>query len=423
MKLVRKYRKYSLVVLSVVLVLGCVSQYWIYSYSIHRTTDDVLREYRRDIEAYAAGRDSLMKFSSVELKHSYLRAVDLRSGRSEEVDQTIRDSLIYSAYHDEPVIYRVLKFPVSTSRQDYVVSLALPTLEQDELVAAVVVSSVGLFLLFAAASFIAVRSADRVLKPFYRLLARMRAYDIGGRKPEPPEPTDIDEFNELGQGLYALMERMHHGYGALKELVENTLHELQTPLAAMRIKLERLQQLCPESEEQMLCIAGMQDLLRRMSRYNRSLMLIVRISSDRLYKRERIGLAGLVLRFLGEYREILSARSLEVRWEREADFPVLMHPMLAEILVNNILSNAVKYNYDGGTIVIRCGADSLCVENTYFNTIPSGDLFERYIRSGEHSDATGLGLPIVREICIRNGLCASAGFTDERFRLCVKSDA
>lgn len=423
MKLLRKYRKYSLAVLTVVLAVGCVCQYWIYSYSIHRTTDDVLREYRRDIEEYAAVHDSLVTFSSVELKHSYLQAVDRRAGDGLKVDDTIRDSLIYNAHEDESVVYRVLKFPVSSSRQDYVVSLALPTLEQDELVAAVVVSSLGLFLLFAGASFVALRSANHLLSPFYNLLDGMRRYDIRGQRPQRPEPTDIDEFNELGEGLYGLMERMHHGYGALKELVENTSHELQTPLAAMRIKLERLQQLCLGSEEQMRCIAEVQDSLRRMSRYNRSLMLIVRISGDRFYKRERIGLVEFISRFLGEHQEILSVRSLETEWKRREDFQVQMHPVLAEILVNNILSNAVKYNYDGGKIMISCDEHSLSVENTYSNAIPPGDLFERYIRSEEHFGATGLGLPIVREICIRNGLAATASFTDDWFRLRIVADA
>lgn len=417
MKLVRKYRRYSLAVLTVVLVLGCVSQYCIYSYSIHRTTDDVLREYRRDIEEYAAEHDSLMTFSSVELKHSYLRAVGNRTGRAPRIDETICDSLLYSVYEGEPIVYRVLNFPVSTTRQDYIVTLTLPTLEQHELVAAVVISSLGLFLLFVGASLFALRYMDRVLNPFYCLLNRMRNYDIRARIPAPPEPTDIDEFNELGEGLYGMMQRMHHGYGALKELVENTSHELQTPLAVVQMKLERLQQLCMGSEEQMQCIAEVQDAMRRMSRYNRSLMLIARISSDRFYQRERIDLTRLAERFFRECGEILSARSLQVEWHREGNFSANLHPILAEILLNNILSNAVKYSDDGGRIVVWCDVSGLSVENAYSNAIPDGDLFERYIRSHEHTASTGLGLPIVREICIRNGLIVSVDFTAGRFRL------
>lgn len=192
MRLAHKYRRYSLVILTVVLVLGCISQYCIYSYSIHRTTDDVLREYRRDIEQYAAQNDSLLPFNNIELKHSYLRALS-RDAEQAPVDETIYDSLIYSFYEKEPVVYRVLNFPVTAAGRNYVVTLTLPTLEQDELVFAVIVSSLGLFLLFAGASFYALRYMGRTMAPFYRILEQIRNYVIRGQQPirrSRPESTN-----------------------------------------------------------------------------------------------------------------------------------------------------------------------------------------------------------------------------------------
>lgn len=421
MKLARVYRRYSLLVLTVVLVLGCISQYCIYSYSIHRTTDDVLREYRRDIEEFAAENDTLSLLGNIELKHSYLRRAS-RDAVRPRVRQTIYDSLIYSAYEQEPIVYRVLNFPVSTARRDYIVTLTLPTLEQHELVLAVIVSSVGLFLLFAGASLYAPRYMRRTMGPLYRILARMRSYDIREREPERPEVTDIDEFNELNAGLHQMMSRMRHDYKALKELMENASHELQTPLSVAAMKLEQLQQLCMHDERQMQYIAAVQDSLRRVSRFNRSMMLIARISSDQFYRREAVSLTALAKCFLEDHGEFVTAREVRVRWSASEEFVAHLHPMLAEMLVNNVLSNALKYNCRGGEIRIRTDAEMFCVENTYGNTIPEGDLFERYVRSEAYPQSTGLGLPIVREICIHNRLRAAAEATRSLFRLAISRD-
>ncbi|MEG1865175.1 MAG: hypothetical protein RR199_07635, partial [Alistipes sp.] len=150
MKLSYKYRRHALLTLVVVLLLGCISQYYIYCYAIHRTTDDVLCEYRTDIEEYVSRTGSLMFFSTVELQHSYLRTtIAPRSHSKVKVREAIYDSLIYNRHEQEFLIYRLLNFPVKTNDQNFIVTLILPTLEQTDLVKAVVISSVVLLLLFA----------------------------------------------------------------------------------------------------------------------------------------------------------------------------------------------------------------------------------------------------------------------------------
>ena len=52
---------------SCVVILGAISQYSIYRYSIHRTTDDVLQEYKLDIEKFVSEYDSLPSLQSVVL--------------------------------------------------------------------------------------------------------------------------------------------------------------------------------------------------------------------------------------------------------------------------------------------------------------------------------------------------------------------
>ncbi|MEG2061155.1 MAG: HAMP domain-containing sensor histidine kinase [Alistipes sp.] len=418
MKLSYKYRRHALLTLVVVLLLGCISQYYIYCYAIHRTTDDVLCEYRTDIEEYVSRTGSLMFFSTVELQHSYLRTtIAPRSHSKVKVREAIYDSLIYNRHEQEFLIYRVLNFPVKTNDQNFIVTLILPTLEQTDLVKAVVISSVVLLLLFALTFYLTRRHLERLVAPLHKLLERMRRYDVRQRQAVVLEMSDIDEFNELNQVLQTMMTKINNDFRALKEMSENTSHELQTPLTILRMKLEQLQQSCVDNEEDMKNIVVMQNVLQRMAKFNAAMLLFTRISSDGFNVRESVQLNDLLDNFVDLHEEIIAAKALCVTKNYRENFAVKLHPMLAQILIDNVMSNAVKYAPQGGYINLDCDALSLTVTNTYNNIIPQGDLFERYNRSRNYDNSNGLGMPIIREICSKNGLAVSADVTAGTFSI------
>ena len=418
MKLINKFRRYIFFVITIVLFLGSIVQYSIYRYSIHRTTDDVLREYRTDIENYVEIENNLPSLSSIEFKHSYLRTMSKEAFYNELIDEAIYDSLIFSAYEGEPVVYRVLNFPVSTPDEDYIVTLALPTLEQEELIFGVIISSIALFLFFITGTLLAVRYMQRVMTPFYEILDIMRCYDLHKNKISQNKIyTDIDEFKELSKGLHNMMERIQKDYVSLKELVENTSHELQTPISVILMKIEQLQQQCSGDKLLMEKIEVIQSSLRRMSNYNRSLMLIARISSDHFYKQEFIDITNLCVNYIEEHEDVISIKNIIINSDINNHFKISIHPILAEFLVNNLFVNAIKYNIEGGYITINTDSDYLTIKNTHWNEIPEGNLFKRYVRMKDDLQSTGLGLQIVYEICQKNNLDITYSLSEEYFEI------
>ena len=422
MNIAQKYRRQSLIILIIVLIIGCLTEFLIYSYAIRRTTDDVLSEYRCDIEEFAAHNDSLIPFSSIVMKHSRIREVEPEEITPDKKIENNYDSLIYSSYGGEPILYRVLRFPVKTAAEDYIVALTLPTLEQHELAVAIVIASFCLFLLFVMASYFSVRYMRQAMRPFYQMLQFIREFDIRSKKLEKPMDTGLDELNELATGLYSMTSRMQHDYQALKELMENASHELQTPLAIFNLKLEQLAQLCAHNEQQLEYIAEMRRTILRISSFNRSLILISRISSDHFYRQEELCLDCLIDNYIGEHIEIFEMRNISVSWKSHKSCRVKLHPLLSEILINNLMSNALKYNKPHGKIDIDCQERSVSISNTYANIIPEGDLFERYICSKGYNEASGLGLTIVREICLHNNFRAEVNITDELFTITVHNE-
>ena len=77
---------------------------------------------------------------------------------------------------------------------------------------------------------------------------------------------------------------------------------------------------------------------------------------------------------------------------------------LAEILVSNLLNNAIRYTPSGGNIQIELSKSNLIISNTAIGgALNTSQIFQRFYK--EHSDntSTGLGLAIVYEVCLAAG--------------------
>ena len=415
MKLSKKYRNFWLIALVIVLFLGAFLQHIIYVDYSHHITDDLLDECRQDIELYAQQCDSTL--DKIDLHYSYICIDEKPIDKIQETDNTIRDTILINPFEpDDPVVYRMMKFPVTTASKKFMVTLALPTLEEDELLIAVAVSSIGLFLLIVGVSFIALRYMSKELIPLNQILRKIKTYNFRNSFPKKTSPTNIDEFDVLNNELYELFYRMHYGYKMLKELIENTSHELQTPLAVIRMKLERLEQIC-NTEEQMLAVSEIHDAIRRMSQFNQSLLIIARINNDRFYKKESVDLRDNINKYLQDFEEYIQIKEIKITKDIQSPFVVQIHSTLAEILINNLMSNAIKHNIPQGTISVETKDDYLCIENDCDaeNTPDRESLFNRYIKNNHIEDSTGIGLTIVKEICERNYIDINAVIKGHKF--------
>lgn len=415
MDLGTKYRNFWLSALIIVVLVVALLQYMTYSIYSHSITDDLLDECRQDIELYAQQCDSTL--DRIELSYSHLRIDEEPIRNPIPVPSAIRDTVLINPFEpDDPVVYRVMHFPVSTRSKHFMVTLGLPALEEDELLLSVSVVSIGFFVLIVAVSFLALHYMRHQLKPLHEILYKIKTYNFRHDAPQKFLDSDIDEFDELHDGIYELFYRMHYGYGSLKELIENTSHELQTPLAVIRMKLERLEQIC-NTDEQMIAVSEMHDALRRMTQFNQSLLIIARISNDRFYEKETIDLVHYVDKYLSDFEEYLLLREISVTKDLATPFVVELHSLLAEILVNNLLSNAVKHNVAKGNIRIVTTERSLVIENDCQEAelVDGEDWFKRYNRNRHCHNSNGIGLAIVREICEHNHFKINATVRNNRF--------
>ena len=419
MKLTKKFQYYTHAGLIIVLSLGFVLNYYLFRYSIHQATDDVLREFKQDVEEFAAENDTI-KYIDVLETLMQLAQLDLSTEDRDRVDESIKDTLIYSIHECEMVVYRKLEFPVKTATEDYVVKIVLPALEEDDLANTVIISLIVLLTLFSlSTSMMAWIFGKKILPPFFRTLNVMKGYDIEERKEISLEKSNIDEFNEMNHILTNMIEKINTGYDEMKDFLEHTSHEIKTPLAIMQLKLESLNQKENLDEETIVNIASMQSALSRIIRFNHSLLLIAKIKNNQFLDVEPVKVNIFLKQFIQFYAELIDAREIRVNYHVDAEFIADMDPVLSEQLVQNVLTNAVKHNVNGGFIDIHTSADEIKVTNTFKGKLPEGNLFEKYNYSGENKDSTGLGLTIVKNICVNNHLQVHYKVENDLFSIIV----
>ncbi|MGL5683400.1 MAG: sensor histidine kinase [Marinifilaceae bacterium] len=420
MKLSILYRRYSLVTLSIVLLLGMLSDYMIFKYVIYDSADHTLIEFRDNIELHLRQHDTLVLADNPHLTSSIITARLLPPTSTREIS-FFKDTLIFNPYKNEKVVYRLHTFNIKNNSGDknYLISLAQSTVDTEELIFASIISLISILLLYIIVSVIINKWFVRVLwRPFYTLLRQMSSIDLTYVQLLTPVKTRINEFNELYVTVNRMLVRIENDYMAMKEFTENAAHEVQTPLAVAKGKIEMLydDKLTPDERHEIL--TGINKAIDKVTRLNRSILLMAKIQNDLFTGKTPIDLMAQLTQQLAALEDLIELKQLDIKIDGNA-FDIDINPTLSELLISNILTNAIKYNIKGGYIHIENKGNKIQISNPYYNQIPDTDLFQRFTRSTDLKEATGLGLAIVKSICNKTDLHVSTNITTKVFTLII----
>jgi len=235
-------------------------------------------------------------------------------------------------------------------------------------------------------------------KPFYDTLNNLKTFNISDTKKFHLKNSEVDEFNELNSAVQLMSSRVKNDYEHLKHFTENASHEMMTPLAVITSKLDTLIQdetLKPDQLEQ---INDIYTASGKLSRLNQSLLLLVKIENNLIEDAEPLKLELLITQKLSQFHELIHSKNISIE-ENLGQKQVFVSKYLADILLNNMFSNAIRHNTQHGTLIIKLTNDLLIFQNSGSEQpLNSERLFERF-QKGQKSEGTGLGLTIVKNIC------------------------
>lgn len=320
--------------------------------------------------------------------------------------------------------YRTLITTVPYRGRPYRLVLRSSLVESEDLLAAIGLAQAGLLVVLLGGLVLVQQwVARRLWQPFYETLTQLRRFRLDQRAPVELAQAPTREFQELNEALTELLTQHRRIYRSQKEFTENAAHEMQTPLAVQHSKLELLAQSPDLTEQQAPYLDALLAVTQRLARLNRSLLLLARLENQQFAADETVALRPVVESIVRQLDEQTAAAGLTIDVVLTAPGQVRANQTLMEILVSNLLSNAIRHNVAGGTIRVRLTAGELVVENTgRAVALPVGEEFARFRKDALSAPGgIGLGLAIERQVCDTCGLgLAYAFFAPNRHRFTVR---
>lgn len=325
---------------------------------------------------------------------------------------TTIDELDTTSYQLVPK--RLLTSHVLINRDSYRLQVRISMTNQNALIKSIIIVQVILlFVLLIGLLVINRNLSEQIWKPFYKTLRQLNAHNIDQDAPITLEKSSIKEFNDLNDAIQKLTERSYHAYVSQKEFTENASHELQTPLAVFQAKLELLMQSASLSEEQSVLISDMAVAAQRMARLNKNLLLLTRIENNQFPDKETISCQDLIQKLLQQYQYQIDQKSITVQTDIVQDAVLQTNRSLAEMMVSNLLSNAIRHNKHDGLIRIRLDGAGLQIANSgQASPLPAGKLYQRFQHNSTDVNSLGLGLEIVHKICLINHYAIAYAFEE-----------
>ncbi|GAB1445398.1 HAMP domain-containing sensor histidine kinase [Flammeovirgaceae bacterium] len=360
----------------------------------------------------------IKKFESLDDLETDLTVLDQLSYniKIKPIDSTLNTKefqtiYLYDSMEQEQRPFRQLSSSVEIKGQPYLLTIRMSLIGNDELVFAIGSVQILLIVLLIAGLLMINRSLNkRLWKPFYRILERLKAYQLDKSESFQTEETNIVEFDDLNRTAIHLMERNRKIFLEQKEFIENASHELQTPLAIFQSKLDNLMQNPSMSESDAMTIAELEETAQRMSRLNKNLLLLSKIDNEQFGALHDIELSKLINSLIDNVKSI--AEEEEINWNVKLNpLHIKANQTLTEILLTNLIHNAIRHNVNGGKVSILLESKTLTISNTGKALQMNQDkMFERFSKEGVAENSTGLGLAIVKKICESNHYSLSYEF-------------
>jgi two-component system OmpR family sensor kinase len=230
-----------------------------------------------------------------------------------------------------------------------------------------------------------------------------------------------DEVQPLVQELNLLFGRVRTAFDAQQNFVADAAHELRTPLAALRLQAQSLDR-ADNPETRKVAVARLTAGIDRATRLVEQLLVLARQEASAAggVTRQPVELAELARRTVAEMAGVAQARGVDLGLQQADAGAVQGQPDALNILMRNLVDNAVKYTPEGGTVDIAVRAESGAVRLTVEDSgpgIPPDErerVFDRFYRiAGSDAKGSGLGLAIIKSIAERHGAKLELG-TSER---------
>ena len=414
MKLFAKYSRINVVATVIIFLIACIAFYFTLHYVLMSQIDQDLKIEQREIETFVREHNRLPE--NISVKDQLIRYQPIQKN----ITSRFTTHFIKESGGDDGEKFRQLAFSTKVGTQWYQATVSKSLEATENLSRSILIIAFITILVILLVTFLINRIVlKRIWKPFYQSLDTVKDFKVGETAPLQLSPSAIDEFQLMNQTLEKITRQAKLDYLSLKTFSENASHEIQTPLAVIRSKLDLIVQDESLTQKQSEALQAAYNSLQKLTRLNQSLLLLAKIENNQFETIQSVDLKSMLQEKVADFNELWQTENILLH----ADLlpaVVRMNKDLAEILINNVLSNATRHNYNRGEISISLTKDFLEIANTSKQPMLNETmLYRRFLKSVHRSDSNGLGLSIIKQICDTSGFSIQYSFDENKHRFVI----
>lgn len=393
MNLINKISNYFLINAAISFVIFAIMLYVIVQHTISNEVDEQLTNvYHKVVKELTAGQKAdfppfveINELTSGKIDLGY-KNVSLQTDEEREGD-------------GEP--FRQYTEVIEIDGKKVVVTVRISLIEKEDMFFSIFFVTIGAILLFIIILFLINKfSSQKVLKDFYNTLTKLENFSLADNEKLEIDKSKINEFAKLNEVVEKLSEKAKSEYRSLKEFTEESNHELQTPVAVVKSKLEMLLQSDNLGKDELSLINTAINNLNKLERINKSILLLNKLDHKNLFEESQINLSKEIMNVISNYSDFIDSKKISLKTSLDPKKIIVVNNSLLNILLNNLISNSVRHNIDGGQIEIELKEKKLIIKNTGVPLTESSEsMFKKFQKGNKNYDSTGLGLAIVKKIC------------------------
>ena len=264
-----------------------------------------------------------------------------------------------------------------------------------------------LVLLFFIAQFIAGRS----IKPINSIIAVSDSINNNNLKTRIPLPKNKDELYILSETVNNLLDRIANTIDREKQFTSDASHELRTPLAVIKGTLEVLIRKPRNTEEYKQKVNFCISEVDRMNNLVDQLLLLARLENQKLFLRiEKQKLNEIVNETLFHFTDKILERQVSIFQNTENIFFINTDKYLLTIVLQNLISNAIKYSKANGIIkidmetldsktILKISDEGIGIAKDEIEKVFNSFYRTTYTNNHPEIEGIGLGLSIAKRLC------------------------
>ncbi len=333
-------------------------------------------------------------------------------------NMSFKDTNIFIAARNETEPCKRLIIPFYDINDNYYkLTIYTPTIEKIELKERILILLfIIVIILITSVITIYLSVYKKALNPLYILLNWHRDYQLGKNEQEFPEcKSNIKEMQELFNAAKSSTQRAEEAYKQQKLFLGHASHEIQTPLAVSITQLESLLEDESLNEEQMNKIFTTISTLRKMTRMNKSLLMLSKIENDQFNNKELVNINAIIHEKIDLFKETFSQKQITIQINEKDSLDIEIDNILCDMLINNLLKNALIHNVQGGDVTIDINKDSIRFSNSGKHTaLNEKMIFNYFYKESNEQNSSGLGLVLIKSICKKNNLNIDYQFIEKK---------